>query len=64
MGTKKPTLIDEISAIHPINIGKIAPPTIAITRNDEAFFVFSPRSLIPRAKIVGNIIDIRKKNNE
>lgn len=60
MGTKNPTAIEEISAIHPMNIGKIAPPTIAITINDEAFLVFSPKSLIPKAKMVGNMIDIRK----
>ena len=61
IGAKKPTDMDEISAIKTINIGKIAPPTIAMTINDAHFFVFSPRSLMPRAKIVGNMIDMKKK---
>jgi hypothetical protein len=44
-----------------MNMGKIAPPTIAITIHEEAFFVFSPKSLIPKAKIVGNMMDMKKK---
>ena len=51
----------EVSAIHPITGGKTAPPTMAITINDEAFFVFGPKSLIPNANMVGNMIDIKKK---
>ena len=51
----------ELSAIQPINGGKTAPPTIDITMKDDAFLVFGPKSLIPRANIVGNIIDIKKK---
>src|SRR5215203_2448748 len=45
--------------ILPINKGKKAPPTMDITRNEEAIFVSSPRRLIPSANIVGNIIDIK-----
>jgi hypothetical protein len=31
-----------------------------MTMNEEAFLVFGPRSLIPKAKIVGNMMDIKK----
>jgi hypothetical protein len=48
----------ELSATHPINIGKIAPPTIAITRIEDPFFVRGPRPSIPSANIVGNITDM------
>lgn len=60
MGAKKPTDILVLSAINPITGGKTAPPTIDITIKDEAFFVFGPRSLIPSANMVGNMIDIKK----
>ena len=50
----------ELSAINPITGGKTAPPTIDITMKEDAFFVFGPRSLIPKANIVGNMIDIKK----
>lgn len=61
MGAKKPTDMLVLSAISPIIGGKIAPPTIDITIKEEALFVSGPRSLIPNANIVGNIIDIKKK---
>ena len=49
----------DMSAISPISIGKIAPPTIDITIKEEAIFVSSPSPLMPNAKIVGNMIDIK-----
>jgi hypothetical protein len=61
IGAKNPTDILNLSAIRPITGGNTAPPTIDITINDEAFFVLGPRSFIPRAKIVGNITDMKKK---
>ena len=61
MGAKNPTDIEVISAVQPINIGKIAPPTIDITIKEAPSLVFSPRSLIPNANMVGNMIDIKKK---
>src|ERR1700730_17695164 len=33
---------------------------IAITMNDDAFFAHRPRPKIPSAKIVGNMIDMKK----
>ena len=60
-GVINPVDIELISEIHPMNGGKIAPPTIAITINEDAFFVCSPNPFIPSAKIVGNMIDIKKK---
>ena len=44
----------------PINGGQKAPPATAITKNDDPFFVKAPKSRIPKAKIVGNIIDMKK----
>src|SRR5450432_3005647 len=41
--------------------GTIAPPTIDMIRNDAAFLVFAPRFLTPSAKMVGNMIDIKKE---
>ena len=61
IGAKNPIDILVVSAITPITGGKTAPPTIDITIKDDAFFVFGPRSFMPREKIVGNIIDIKKK---
>ena len=40
--------------------GKTAPPMIAITISDPPSFVLGPNPLIPRAKIVGNIKDMKK----
>src|SRR4030042_5060073 len=59
-GTINPRAIVETSAIRPMMTGMIAPPTIDITRNEDAFLVNGPRSFIPRAKIVGNMTDIKK----
>ena len=61
MGAKNPVDIDVTSEIHPINGGNSAPPTIDITMKDDPFLVWGPKFFIPRAKIVGNIIDIKKK---
>jgi hypothetical protein len=60
MGARNPIDMVEWSAIYPISGGKIAPPTIDIIMYEEAFFVFGPRSLIARAKMVGNMIDMKK----
>ena len=46
--------------ILPMITGNIAPPIIDITMSDEAGLVFSFKSLIPKEKIVGNMIDIKK----
>ena len=39
IGTRNPTDMEEISAIQPINIGKTAPPTIDMIKNEEPFLV-------------------------
>ena len=49
-----------LSDIKPIIGGKTAPPTIAMTINDPPSLVFSPSPLIPNAKMVGNMSDIKK----
>ena len=49
-----------LSDINPSKGGKIAPPTIDMIIRLEAAFVSDPRSFIPKAKIVGNIIDMKK----
>ena len=61
MGAKKPTDILYMSAIQPITGGKTAPPTMDITRMEDAFLVCGPKSFIPKAKMVGNMMDIKKK---
>ena len=53
-------MLPVLSEIKPIISGATAPPIIDITRKDEAIFVSSPRPLIPKANIVGNMIDIKK----
>lgn|SRR5690606_9269256 len=65
-GTMNAVAIVELSAINPIAGGQKAPPATAITRKDEPFFVSVPKSATPSAKIVGNMIDIKKYvvNNE
>jgi len=59
-GTIKPIAIF-VSPIYPINIGLNAPPATPITIYEEAFFVSGPMFLKPSANIVGNIIDMKKK---
>ena len=49
------------SPINPISIGLKAPPATPITIYDEAFLVRVPIFESPSAKIVGNMIDIKKK---
>ena len=39
---------------------RIAPPTMAITINDPPSLVFGPSPFRPRAKIVGNMSDMKK----
>ena len=50
----------ELSATAPISFGRIAPPMIAMTMNADAFFARAPRPKMPSAKIVGNMIDMKK----
>jgi hypothetical protein len=38
----------------------MAPPMIAMTIKAEAFLARAPRPKIPRAKMVGNMIDMKK----
>lgn len=45
-----------LSAMHPIVGGAIAPPTMLIMRNEDAFLVCEPVSLSAMAKMVGNIM--------
>ena len=45
---------------NPSKGGNTAPPMIAITIIDPPSFVLGPSPLIPRAKIVGNIKDMKK----
>ena len=49
------------SPINPMSIGLKAPPATPITIYDEAFLVRVPMFESPSAKIVGNMIDIKKK---
>ncbi len=56
----KPIAMDHTSAILPINIGITAPPATAITISEEPFSVFSFNPLMPTAKIVGYMMDIKK----
>lgn len=48
------------SPMAPINEGQIAPPTIVITRIDDAALVLFPNPRIPSANIDGNIIDMKR----
>ena len=51
-----------VSPIYPISIGLNAPPATPITMNEEAFLVLSaPTPSKPKAKMVGNMIDMKKK---
>jgi len=59
-GIINPVAILELSAINPIKGGQKAPPATAMTKKEEPFLVSVPKLEIPRAKIVGNIIDIKK----
>src|SRR5262249_29187544 len=60
IGTIKPRDRSDMSAIAPITFGKIAPPIMAMTRKEDSFFDRSPRPKMPSAKMVGNMIDIKK----
>ncbi len=48
------------SEIAPITAGNSAPPIMLITRNDDPVLVSGPRPLIELAKMVGNMIDMKK----
>ncbi len=60
IGIRKAIDIPKRPPIRPISGGQNAPPATAITRNEAPFLVSGPKSLIPKAKIVGNMIDIKK----
>jgi len=49
-----------LSAMIPIKGGTSAPPTIAMIIKDEPNFVCVPKSFTPKAKMVGNMIDMKK----
>ena len=53
--------IENPSASRPISSGAKAPPRIAITMNDEASLVRGPSPRMPKAKLVGYMIDMKKK---
>ena len=60
-GTLYPAcMLPVLSDIIPMNKGMTAPPTMDITRKEEAILLSSPSPLIPSAKMVGNMIDIKK----
>lgn len=50
----------EVSAIQPMKAGHIAPPATIITSSEDPFLVNPPRFFMPRAKMVGNMIDMQK----
>ena len=49
-GTTKPIVIDEMSAMNPMSIGTIAPPTTHITNTDDA-----------RSQVVAHVADTQCK---
>src|SRR5512138_598686 len=59
-GTPIAVLIDVASEMRPITAVNNAPPTIAMTRNDEPLFVCSPSPRKLSEKIVGNMMDMKK----
>src|ERR1700722_10834030 len=60
-GMRNPTRMEYWSASQPMTKGSSAPPTIDITSKDEANLVWSPRPRMLNAKIVGNMMDMKKK---
>jgi len=48
------------SDIKPMTAGRVAEPTIDITSNDEARFVYGPRFFRLSANMVGNMIELKK----
>ena len=59
----KPSDIPLRSAIQPISRGATAPPTILIIRKEEANFVWRPTPRSDKAKMVGNIIELKSPND-
>jgi hypothetical protein len=53
-------LIALASEIAPITAVSTAPPMMLITRNDDPVLVSGPRPFIEPAKMVGNMIDMKK----
>ncbi len=60
IGARNPIDIEYRSEICPISGGNTAPPTTAIIIIEAPFLVCGPKSFIPKAKMVGNMIDISK----
>jgi hypothetical protein len=60
IGTIKARDRSDASAIAPITFGRIAPPIMAMTRKEDALFARCPRPKMPSAKMVGNMMDIKK----
>ncbi len=60
LATKKAWILSVTSLILPRITGKIAPPTIDMMIRLLPNFASGPRSLIPSAKMVGNLIVIKK----
>ncbi len=50
----------DVAQSMPITLVSAAPPRIAITRSEPAVLVLSPMPLSPNAKMVGNMIDMKK----
>ncbi len=53
--------MEATSASQPMSMGMMAPPTMAITMKAEALLVCGPSPWMPSAKMVGNMIDMKKK---
>jgi hypothetical protein len=51
----------DLSESIPITYGTNAPPTMDIIIKDAPFLVWCPRSFTPKAKMVGNMMDSKKK---
>src|SRR6516165_5147769 len=51
------------SDMKPMTAGTVAEPMIDMTSNDEARFVYGPRFFRLSAKMVGNMIELKKPAN-
>lgn len=64
-GTKNARLVSlKASAVAAVWGGTIAPPIIEAMMKEEPRLVWTPRSRMPSAKIVGKQIDSRKRVKE
>ena len=59
-GTMKPRDMSKRSATAPISYGDSAPPMMAMTMWDETMFVCLPSPTTPSAKMLGNMMDMKK----